>query len=534
LGITSSSATTPDRIEADVLVVGGGMAAAWAAIGAAREGAEVVLVDKGYVGTSGVTATAGPGHWFIPPDPDKRAAAIATREKIAFGLGDTRWMGRIIDEAYRQLPTLAGHYTFGVNDAGVTLYGAVRGPEYMRALRQLAESLGVRILDQSPALELLLHADGSVAGARGVRRQKNEAYEVRAAGVILATGGTAFFSRLLGSQTNTGDGYLMAVEAGAALSGMEFSSHYTIAPAFSTMARGMSYAFATYYGPDLRELDLPAEAGRNRALARAMLDGPVYCDLAKMPADIRQKLPTISPNVMLPFVRRGIDPFRDKFPVLLLAEGTIRGMGGIQIADDDCQTSVAGLYAAGDAASRELVTGAISGGGSINSAWALSSGTWAGRAAARRAVQIGRRAQARAEPIGSAGLRPTGQAASLDATHLIHAARDETVHYDRNYFRTEEKLTRSLGLLDGMWAEIRSGMTGQGNALVRNREAAAIVASARWSFIAARQRRESRGMHARIDHPTLDPRFERRQLVGGLDQAWSSFAKDPALAELAS
>ncbi|HKR89921.1 MAG TPA: hypothetical protein VJS38_17260 [Phenylobacterium sp.] len=42
-------------IEADVLVIGGGMAA-WAAVGAARTGAEVVLVDKGYVGASGVTA----------------------------------------------------------------------------------------------------------------------------------------------------------------------------------------------------------------------------------------------------------------------------------------------------------------------------------------------------------------------------------------------------------------------------------------------------------------------------------------------
>ena len=46
----------PIALEADVLVIGGGMAAAWAAISAAREGAAVLLVDKGFVGTSGVTA----------------------------------------------------------------------------------------------------------------------------------------------------------------------------------------------------------------------------------------------------------------------------------------------------------------------------------------------------------------------------------------------------------------------------------------------------------------------------------------------
>lgn len=117
------------------------MAAAWAAIGAARNGA---------------------------------AAAIAKRQTIAFGLGDPRWMARILDETWQQLPTLEGPYEFGRNEAGVTMYGVVRGPEYVRALRQVAEALGVRILDHIPALELLLHTDGTVAGARGVLRQLHE------------------------------------------------------------------------------------------------------------------------------------------------------------------------------------------------------------------------------------------------------------------------------------------------------------------------------------------------------------------------
>ena len=520
-------------LEADVLVIGGGMAAAWAAIGAAREGAAVTLVDKGYLGTSGVTATAGPNHWFIPPDAGKRGSAIAQRQAIACGLAEPEWMERIIDETWRQLPTLERFYKFGVNDSGVKMYGAVRGPEYMRALRQMVESLGVRILDQSPALGLLRRKDGSIAGAQGVRRQTGEDWEVHAGGVVLATGGCAFFSRLLGSRTNTGDGYLMAAEAGVALSGMEFSSHYTIAPAFSTMARGMSYAYATYYGPDKRELELPKQAGRSRALARAMLAGPVYCDLARMPEDIRARLPYISPNVLPPFTRRGIDPFVDKFPVTLLAEGTIRGMGGIKIEDQSCQTTVPGLYAAGDAASRELVTGAISGGGSINSAWALSSGTWAGQAAARRAKVVGVRADAPAEALAQVGLRPSRGAGKIDPMEIIKVASNEAIHYDRNYFRTEEKLKRSLSLLDGLWQTLQGSLQGQGVDAVRAREAAAVTAAARWSFTAALHRRESRGMHARMDHPATDPTYEARQLVGGLEQPWSSFA-DLGARELAA
>lgn len=46
------------HLTADVLVIGGGMAGAWAAIGARRAGASVVLVEKGWLGTSGVTAMA--------------------------------------------------------------------------------------------------------------------------------------------------------------------------------------------------------------------------------------------------------------------------------------------------------------------------------------------------------------------------------------------------------------------------------------------------------------------------------------------
>ncbi len=46
-------------LEADVLVIGGGMAAIWAAISAAQGDALVVLVDKGFVGSSGVTGRGG-------------------------------------------------------------------------------------------------------------------------------------------------------------------------------------------------------------------------------------------------------------------------------------------------------------------------------------------------------------------------------------------------------------------------------------------------------------------------------------------
>src|SRR2546425_7735898 len=73
---------------ADVLVIGGGPAGCWAAITAAENGASVVLVDKGYCGTSGATASAGTGVWYVEPDADAREQAIQSREAMGGWLVD--------------------------------------------------------------------------------------------------------------------------------------------------------------------------------------------------------------------------------------------------------------------------------------------------------------------------------------------------------------------------------------------------------------------------------------------------------------
>jgi succinate dehydrogenase/fumarate reductase flavoprotein subunit len=503
--------------KADVLIVGGGMAGAWAAATAARQGASVILADKGYCGTSGVTATAGPGHWWVPPDPpEARPAAIRARANAGLGLCDPCWMARVIALTWEALPTLAEYYEFPKDESGVVQYRGLRGPEYMRALRRLISYLGVTILDQSPVLELLQRPDGSIGGARGIRRQQhNTPFRVESGATVLATGGTSFMSHLLGSRTNTGDGYLMAAEAGAELSGMEFTAAYTIAPQHSTMTRSMSYAFATYYDSDGHEV-APAGPDQTRALARQLLRGPVYCSLHRMPQDIRDHLPTISPNLMLPFARWGINPFEDRFEVTLHNDGTIRGTGGVRVVSDDCATGVPGLFVAGDVATRELVAGAISGGGAQNSAWALSSGHWAGRGAVNFARSRDRDS-ARLTPIGQAGLRPLGTNRASDTHAMVQAVRDEMHPFDKNLFRTGEKLLRSRERLDSVWNEIRHFAGGPRSNPLPAREAAALVATARWSLAAALTRDESRGLHQREDRPGTDPRFGQRIVVSGLD-----------------
>jgi L-aspartate oxidase len=73
----------------------------------------VTLVEKGYCGTSGVTASAGPGHWWVPPDPaSARQEAVGARLRAGQGLGDGAWMNRILDLTWRTLHTLAPDYRF--------------------------------------------------------------------------------------------------------------------------------------------------------------------------------------------------------------------------------------------------------------------------------------------------------------------------------------------------------------------------------------------------------------------------------------
>lgn len=522
------STPEPLEIDADVLIVGGGLAGTWAASQAAREGARVVLVDKGWCGTSGVTATAGPGHWWVPPDGEARATAVANRVKAGLGLGDPQWMARVIEETWNTLPTLADYYRFPTDHNGIVQYRGLRGMEYMRALRNLITDLGVLILDHSPALELLADGDGAVVGASGIRRQAGGApWRVHAGAVVIATGGCAFLSHLLGCHTNTGDGYLMAAEAGADFSGMEFATYYTEAPKGTTMTRSMVYAFARYFDSDGRELDI-AGPDRTRALARELIKGPVFALLDRVPEDVRAHLPTIQPNTQAVFDRIGVNPYEQRFEITLHGEGTVRGIGGLRLTGEDCRTVVPGLFAAGDAATRELAAGAISGGGAVNSAWALSSGKWAGRGAAAFARARGKARSRRPVALGQAGLRPLAGAKQVDTAGVLRAVQRDMHDYDRNIFRSGPRLERSAEDLEAAWRELSRHLHVAGPGLLRARETAAMLATARWCHAAAVARTESRGMHQRDDAPGLDERLTTRLTVAGLDTVSVAPERRPA------
>src|ERR1700754_1098499 len=398
-----------ERLSTDVLVIGGGPAGTWAAIKAAQAGVDVVLADKGYTGASGATASVGTGVWYVDDVPELREAAMASREALGGHLADREWMGRVLDETHARMDELATiqRYPFPIDAAGRSLRDDLQGPEYMRRQRLWVQRLGVRILDHTPALELLVDGDGVVSGAVVLDRASGRTLRIDAAAVVLGAGGCAFQSKTLGCDVNTGDGALMAVEAGAVLSGMEFSSAYAIAVKGTSLTKTAYYSWATFYRADKTVLEGAANYGGRSVIAKTLLSESVFARLDRATDDEQRAMRKGQPNFFLVFDRLGVNPFTDFFEITLLAEGTVRGTGGVRIAGFDCSTDVPGLYAAGDTATRELICGGFTGGGSHNAAWAASSGSWAGTGAAGFAARRGR-PSLNLHAVGGVGLRPTG------------------------------------------------------------------------------------------------------------------------------
>jgi succinate dehydrogenase/fumarate reductase flavoprotein subunit len=512
----------------DVLVIGGGPAGTWAAWSAAAQGARVALVDKGYCGASGAAAPSGNTLWYSPPDPEQREMAVISREARNEGLSDRTWMSRVLNQTYTGLHALEDWgYPFPLDDQGQVYRRSLQGPEYMRLMRKQVKRAGVQILDHSPALELLISADGLVAGAAGIRRQVGDRasrdginrWWIKAGAVVIASGGCAFLSKALGCNVLTGDGYLMAVEAGAELSGMEFSNVYGIVPTFASVTKNAFYRWATFTHEDGTPIE-GANAGKGRPLiARALSTQPVYAQINRADETTQAMMRLAQPNFFLPFDRAGINPFTQRFPITLRLEGTVRGTGGIRIVDSTCATSVPGLFAAGDAATRELVCGGASGGGSLNAAWAISSGTWAGEAAAQFATVLGNTDDRPAFRLGGATLRSTPASTTQTLQEFIQAVQAEVFPYDRNLFRSESVLQGSLARLNTLWQEI-SSFTASDSQALQARETAAMIATARWMYATALARKESRGMHKREDYPHTDPQQTHRLVAHGLDHIW--------------
>ncbi|WP_051022947.1 FAD-binding protein [Nocardia pneumoniae] len=493
------------EFETDVLVIGGGPAGTWAAVSAAAAGATVVLVDKARCGSSGPTARGAISIWHVPPGP-ARDEAVRRGYAHGGGLGDPAWMHRVLEETHQRVEQLTrwGHRVSAETTGAPTRRVYLDGAGYLRRMRRVVREAGVRVLDHHPALQLMVDRDGVVAGATGLQHHNGfRRWTVRAGAVVVATGGCAFLSGGTGTDVDTGDGLLLAAEAGAELSGMEFSSAYGLTPVGHTEPAAqpsLALHFAALYDESGNELP-----GHGSAALAVIADGRrVFAALDDAPVAGHARL-----------TRNGVADRARRVPLRAVLEGTVRGTGGLRVTGADCATTVAGLFAAGDVASREAITGAVSGFSGLSGAWAIASGVWAGAGAATFARAADRRAPAH-EVLG-AGL---GAVARIDPRAVVGLVQEHTLPLRRSYWRSAGSLRDSIRELDAMWPGAEFDLGGSGVDRLRARQAAALLAVARWTKYSALTRTESRGMHRRTDHPGATDHWRVRLISGGVRNVW--------------
>jgi len=240
-----------ERIKCDVLVIGSGGAGLRAAIEAKETfpKGKVLLITKGLLGKSGVTATAcsdrmafhatlpytepgGSDHWKYHAEDIYRIGGYVSDGDLALILA------REAREAFEYLDRLG--VPFVKRENGRADQFITDGSEYARAcytgprtanhieeaLLKKVSSMDVTIIDHSMTTDLIKYR-GSVIGAFGLDEREEEiekALKVISSGtVILATGGAGEVFRVnVFPPGMTGDGYAMAYRAGAELVNMEF------------------------------------------------------------------------------------------------------------------------------------------------------------------------------------------------------------------------------------------------------------------------------------------------------------------------
>jgi L-aspartate oxidase len=499
------------EVDADLVVVGGGVAGLAATIEAVRRGLRVVTIAKA---DPGQTSTQYAQGGIAISHGDDIASHVADTCVAGAGLCDEPAVWSILSSGEAALDTLVGlGARFDTNADGSLALTREGGHAISRIVHAGGDATGAevqRVLSSSATAVLIgTTAVRVLTGATGVAgvlvTSEHGVGVLRAPAVLLATGG---LGQLFACSTNpvaaTGDGVAMALRAGASVSDLEFVQfHPTVLfdahglgrrPLISEAVRGEGARLVDLAGRSVMAGvhplgDLAPRDIVSRAIATRLRESGgdhVLLD-ARGIDDIAHRFPTVTASCLA----AGIDPSVDLIPV---APAAHYSCGGV-VTDVHGRTCVPGLYAAGEVARTGL--------------------HGANRLASNSLVEgavVGRR-------VGAAAAERRGIVTDIDADQVDDVASGRWTEKALPRSVLQATMTERGGVVrdgDGLHAAANVFDTAPQRILATGAdvEDAALTLVGTVVIAAAALRTETRGAHTRLDFHGPDPRQEHSTVFG--------------------
>ncbi|MFJ8956268.1 L-aspartate oxidase [Streptomyces sp. NPDC102381] len=538
-GIRLHAPTPGWNLEADVVVVGSGVAGLTAALRCQAAGLRTVVVTKARLddgstrwAQGGVAAALGEGDTPEQHLDDTLVAGVglcdedAVRTLVTEGPGAVRRLiatGARFDEAEDgslDLTREGGHHRRRIAHAG----GDASGAEVSRALVEAVRARGLRTVENALVLDLLTDAEGRTAGVSlhvMGEGQHDGVGAVLAPAVVLATGGMGqVFSATTNPHVSTGDGVALALRAGAEVSDLEFVQfHPTVLflgagaegqqPLVSEAVRGegahlvdadgVRFMVGQHELAELAPRDIVAK-GITRRMQEQGTDH-MYLDGRHFGADMWENR---FPTILAACRAHGIDPVTEPIPISPAAH---YASGGVR-TDLYGRTTVPGLYACGETA----CTG-VHGANRLASNSLLEGLVYAERIADDIERQHAENAlHARVPAPVEHPRTPTHPLLPPEARLAIQ----RVMTAGAGVLRSADSLAGAAAQLGRIHAEAVNSLTENGKTSepgVDTWEATNLLCVARVLVAAARRREETRGCHWREDHPDRDDATWRRHIV---------------------
>jgi succinate dehydrogenase / fumarate reductase flavoprotein subunit len=392
----------------------------------------------------------------------------------------------------------------------------------IRTLQDRGVHLGIDVYMECTITRLLKDGD-RIAGAFGYWREQGRFVIFKAKSVVICTGGIGKAWKITSNSWEyTGDGMALAFDVGADLMDMEFVQFHPTGMVWPPGVQGILVTeavrgeggvlrnkngerFMERYDP--KRLDLSTRDVVARSIytevreGRGTEHGGAFLDISHKPAEyVKRKLPSMYHQFL---ELADVDITKGPMEVGPTCHYM---MGGIRVDAESAQSTVPGLFAAGESAVGLHGANRL-GGNSLSDL--LVFGRRAGQAAAAHAKASSTPAidSAQIEDAERQMLLPFERTTG-ESPYAIHEDLQGVMQSLVGIFRIEEDLRRALSEIDKLKeraAQVRvegSRLFNPGWHLARDLQCMLTIAEA--VTRSALARRESRGAHSRIDYPNLD------------------------------